>query len=291
MTIDDDLGQPVIDALAGLVAKNLVQRGEVDGESRFSMLETLREYAQAKLVEHDKFAASSDWSEAQDRLERALAHPGAQARIPARAYALFALSGIVAEIGDRRHAHALIDEARDIALESGDPYGQAHLTYLRGLLRRDSGDAEGARADLEESLRRFELMDDRERVAHMNVTLAQVSVMREQPDQAEAWLEAGLGYYREHRQGTIPAWALNHLGHVAQLRGDFARARGLQHDSLEAFGVSGDPKELGPGWAHESLAGAAALARLRERIGAAALDSAVALALGGQNEQNGEKTE
>lgn len=330
MAIDGDLGQPVIDALAELVAKSLVQRSEVDGESRFSMLETLREYAVAKLVESgkldvwrrrlaeyllavsiidrrptpherdnwraaldycerapdaamiglllaaavDKFAASSDWSEAQARLERALAHPGAQGRFPARAYALFALSGIVSEIGDRRHAHALIDEARDIALAHGDPYGQAHLTYLRGLLRRDSGDAEGARADLEESRRRFALMDDRERVAHMNVTLAEVAVMLEQLDQAEALLEAGMQYYRAHRQDTVRAWALNHLGHVAHLRGDLEGARALQRDSLEAFSISIDPGELGPGWAHESL-GEIALAEDKPAEARSEFDSAL----------------
>jgi predicted ATPase len=45
MEIDGDLAAPVIDVLAGLVAKSLIQRDEVGGESRCGMLATLREYA------------------------------------------------------------------------------------------------------------------------------------------------------------------------------------------------------------------------------------------------------
>jgi non-specific serine/threonine protein kinase len=140
MEIDGDLTAPVIDVLAELVAKNLIQRDEVGGESRYGMFATLREYALARLVEHGEcerwqrrhaeyfvtlslvakdplpnepdnwraalafsegapdagqiglllasyvgvYGLSGDWSEAQTRLERALAHPGAGARAPPR---------------------------------------------------------------------------------------------------------------------------------------------------------------------------------------------------------------
>ena len=54
----DDVSGDIIDALGSLVEKSLVRQGEgVDGEPRFDMLETIREYASEQAVERGRHAA------------------------------------------------------------------------------------------------------------------------------------------------------------------------------------------------------------------------------------------
>jgi len=54
----DDLGpQVVLDVLTRLIDKSLVQVRNRDGETRYSMLETIRHYAREKLLEADELAA------------------------------------------------------------------------------------------------------------------------------------------------------------------------------------------------------------------------------------------
>ncbi len=50
----DELGMDVLDGLASLVDQSLVRREETDGEPRFLMLETIREFATERLVESGK---------------------------------------------------------------------------------------------------------------------------------------------------------------------------------------------------------------------------------------------
>src|SRR5581483_9432294 len=97
-------------------------------------------------------------------------------------------------------------------------------------------DSAAARVHLAESLAIFRERDDPYGMASALNTLAEVAIVDEDPAEAEALLEESLNVGRrvEHN-AIITAWALNHLGHAAQLRGDYERAEQLHRQSASLF--------------------------------------------------------
>ena len=76
---------------------------------------------------------------------------------------------------------------------------------------------------------------------------------------AIALLEEGLILSRQLSNSNWVGWALNHLGHVAQLQEEYERATQLHEESLALFGEYG-AQNVGIAQAHQSL-GETALAR------------------------------
>src|SRR5258706_5917526 len=63
----------------------------------------------------------------------------------------------------------------------------------------------------------------------------------------------GLALARQDDDSLMTGWALNHLGHIAQVEGEYAQARRLHDESLALFDKIGS-RHMGSIWAHHSLA-------------------------------------
>ena len=210
-----------LDALASLVDKSLVRRvRQPDGEPRFGMFETIREYGVEQLVatgeeteardthaayyaavaaeaegwlkraeqlawldrldaERDNLHAALAWlpqrgkieqalsmagslwhywllrdhyGEVHDRFETLLAHPGAEARTAARAYALLGAATMGSYRADHTLASDRVEEALDIFRELGDRAGTARallgVSFHRPSLDKRSGAFSGVTESL-----------------------------------------------------------------------------------------------------------------------------------------------
>jgi non-specific serine/threonine protein kinase len=202
--------------LLGLVDKSLVLVEERDGEARYRLLETLREYARAKL---DASGESSDAHAAHAAYFAGWAGgPGPQpvAEVIEREGAL-AVGSVAGEADNLRAALGYFLEQGDAEAGLGMAARIYHLWFLRG--PREEGRA---------WLRRFLAAPDQTRAPSRTAALFAAGFLAEyQGDLAEAHAcfaeAAALAQARGDRPGR--AHAQTQLGAVAFLRGEFERAR------------------------------------------------------------------
>ena len=242
-----------LDVLAALVDKNLVHR---NGD-RFTMLETIHEYAAERLAE------SGEEDTIRDRHAQ---HFLALAR----------------QRGDAPHGRARFDldqrferetantSAAFERLRNGDPIGALELAlpHLRNVAPREL--IEERRDRLEEALSRaadaspvlraraltslgdtlFELGDTERAVASFEAGLADAERAGAQRDAAILLLrltrfDEALERFRRLGDDDGASWALHWLGNAARDRGDFARARELLEESVALTRRTADPRALG----------------------------------------------
>jgi tetratricopeptide (TPR) repeat protein len=167
--------------------------------------------------------------------------------------------------GNYAAARIQYEQILPLAREVGDTYRCAAALKRLGWLAGEQGESATAWARLTESLVIFRELDEAQAITETLNTMAEVAILDEDPVRAEALLaESRVLEQRENHDLTIIGWALNHLGHAAQLRGVYDRAAQLHHESLECFQVFGD-KHMGSPWAYHSLGESAlGLGRLDE---------------------------
>ena len=146
---------------------------------------------------------------------------------------------------------ALLFQSLKFFKESGNRVSTAYVLNRLGWLAREYNDPTTARLQLEESLAIYRDL------GHKNgqltiIALGEVSVMLEDTTRATALLEEGLALSRELENTFMVGFALNHLGHVAQLQGEYERARQLHLESLIEFDKIGE-RNVGTIWAYQSL--------------------------------------
>ncbi len=313
--VGDDHRADSLDGVASLVDESLLRMAEgPDGEPRFAMLETVREFGLELL------AASGEEPELRRRhaawcvalAERAEAHwPGPDqdawlSRLDPEHGNLRAALGWLAETGDRetclRLAGALfwfwfgrgyLGEARRwlerVVEEDGsvsDPV-RAKALLGAGWVAAARADQERAVALLEESRAVWERIGDRLGLALALFGLGRVAQDRGDADLAVTRFEAALGLFREARHTVWTANLLNHLGLEVVRGGDSRRGETLLREALALH------QELGHGAGASTallfLGHAAAergddvraVARYRESLGALELPWNVAGALEG----------
>jgi predicted ATPase len=228
-----EASQNVINGMASLVDKSLLRQEEQDGDLRFRMLETIREYALERLTV----------AEEADRFQRAHADYYLE-------FAERAESGLV---GGWHQAEWL-----DRLKEDHDNLRAA----LSWLIRRGPAD-QGLR--LAAALRRFwrsrgYLTEGREWTSTLlalpaagTPTAARAKALQaaggfanQQGDyvQARAWFEESLRIYRE--LGDIPGigWGLVSLGMLTRYEGDHVTARSLLEESLGLVKQVGDTEAM-----------------------------------------------
>jgi predicted ATPase/DNA-binding XRE family transcriptional regulator len=203
-------------ALEGLVRAGLVRREEdVAGESRFSMLETIREYASERL------AASGEWETV--RQAHATYFLGIVEQIGAYSSinqqdVRFRVSPLEAERGNLRGALSWAAGRGDSALE-------LRLAAAHGLFWLTSGSFTEGRRWLEEALRAAPDAPIEQR-AFAYSYLGRMASHQSDYRTAERALAESLALFRQAGDARQTAWALHGLGRVLLVQGD--RQRGIQ---------------------------------------------------------------
>jgi predicted ATPase len=242
-------GLDALETLASLVDKSLVRR-RGDGDPRFGMLETLREYAGEQLralgeedalrarhlalhVTLARDAESGLEGPRQDewlaRLESAL--PDVRAAL---AYALEradAEAAVTIAAGLRRfwHVHGHLEEGQrwlEVALASGEapPAAVEKAWAGLGIMLGDRGDLDGSRRAFERSLELARALGDDGRVASALNNLGTLAMFAGRYEDAQRLYEQVLAVHRRRGSAHGLAGVLENLGSVALVRGDAAAA-------------------------------------------------------------------
>ena len=264
-------GDDALDGIGALVDKSLLRRARdpADGDPRFEMLQTIRDYAQERLAQggeeremRDRHAAlflelpgvvgaqvlgvmderAFDLLEASyDEIRAAMDHllttdpPGA-----------LRLAAAIGQFWDIRghHPEARKRIAEVLAVAEGPPDARMAVTYLGGRLAVLAGDREAANPLLEEGLELArELGDFRfEVVVRSHLAAAALLAGDEATQRRED--EAALRIARESGDPWALGTALNNLGHARILKGDAVGARALLEEARALREAMGDRRAL-----------------------------------------------
>jgi predicted ATPase len=262
----------VLEAVTSLVDKSLVYSREVDGEPRFLMLETLREYAlerlhssgeeeavawahtdyYLKLAEsaepHLTKSTQGEWlarlETEHDNLRAALARLQEQAATGSYGRAeLGRMSGALWRFWFRR-GH--MTEGRNrlrLALEYADAlsdFERARLLHGLGVLAYEQGDHDQAKSYFEQSLALRRALDDKlGMIASLN-NLANVALFGSDYASATPLYEEALVLARDLGDNWSIAITLGNRGWVEMNKGDYDQAAAQYEESLAIRRMMGD---------------------------------------------------
>ena len=266
-----DLGVDVLDGMASMVDKSLVQH-VVDTETRFTLLSTIREYALEHLVaspderatrrahaayflvlaeegahevtansdwlnlfemEHDNFRAALDYLIKTKDVDWSL-------RLGAALFRFWETREYFTEGRDA------IDKL--LILESTDtrPKLRARLQFAAAVLAGEQGDFDSARQLFEDSMEScVELNDQRGVAVALNALAVQARNRGELAD-ASSLFERSLLIWKDIGDFADIARALSNLANVTKLQGDNTRASALYDECLIMFRKAGD--SVGVAW-------------------------------------------
>ncbi len=234
-------GTRVFDLLTHLIAKSLVlvDHARHTGETRYRMLETVREYGRQKFIESGEVdAVFLQWGET-----------------------------------DPNRARFQIETTLAKSIASGDKWNIATALRNLGLVANLQGDYESARAFLEQSLAVGRELGPAGKygVSWSLIFLGDVALNRGEAEGAEAFYNESVALLSELGEKSFLAYSLRRLGMIALRRGDHARAATLCRTSL-ALNVE---LEEQPGVAMCLAAMAASIAAQGKTVQAAELFGAV----------------
>jgi predicted ATPase len=252
-------GRDVVADLGTLVDESLVRR--VGG--RFSMLETIREYAARRLddatrlrhaehflalaeveaevlsvgtvtgevmarldAEHDNFRGALAWAAAAGEAE-------IEVRLAAALRQYWLMRGEISEA--RRAFEGAIERSKDadLALRA-----LAHVNA--GLFPYRQGDLRAAEAHWTAALELYRELGDEEETGRCLAELGAVRISEGQLDQAEQLYVEAVERFRNHGQTVRLCIALGNLGALASLRGDYEAAARFQAEVLPLQREIGD---------------------------------------------------
>ncbi|MDP8957741.1 MAG: tetratricopeptide repeat protein, partial [Actinomycetota bacterium] len=262
----------VLDGLALLVDQSLLRQQEAEGEPRFLMLETIREFALERLEQRGEaeemrrrhaqaFLALAE--EAEPRLTSLeqrpwldrLAHDHDNLRAALSwsmghdAETAYRLAAALWRFWQMRgHLHEARQRLEDLlALEAPGPALRARGLEAAGGVAYWQGDTEASGNFYGQSLELYRELGDRAGVANALYNLSFAYMWALQPDQAKSLLEESLGISRDlgDRAGVAKVlWALTDL---YLLEEDLGEALRLASESLAIWREVDDP--FGLGWA------------------------------------------
>lgn len=277
----------ILESLASLVDKSLLgQQEQTDGEPRFMMLETFREYGLEQLETcgettnvrrlHANFflelieQAEPKLSTAEqdvwlDRLESEHDNLRAALRWAKENGEVDLGSRMAGALGRFWLMRGYYSEGRERLAEFLAFAGASAPTELRtklltgaGILAQNQGDYSASRSFFEESLAIWRETGNKEGVASSLNNLGWVAWRRSDYTAARSLSEEGLALNRElgNKQGI--AHSLNNLGFVAHHQGDYAAARSFHEESLTLRRELGDKRGIAfaqnnLGWAMHKL--------------------------------------
>src|SRR6266446_1818115 len=264
-----DLDLDLLDGMASMVDKSLAQQVEqAKGESRFVMLETIRDYALEKLQASGERASTKRGHAAYCLVlaeEEASDPSGAQGTEWIGRFALehdnFRASlEWLTETGDAewglRLGTALFRfwEIREYLAEGRDRLGRllkltgaaaptkarTRALFAAGVLAGEQGDYASAEMHISESQNIARQLGDNTGVAVSLNALAVFARDRGSVAKARALFEESLALWRELGDLKAVARALSNLANVVKLQGDYDRARSLYAECLSIFRGLGD---------------------------------------------------
>ena len=265
--IKGDLGLDILDGMASMVDKSLAQQVEqVDAETRFLMLNTIREYALERLVESNDEAAARRAHAAyylvlaEEGAEDVVTHPKWLDRFEVehdnfRLALDYLIKTGEAEWGLRLGAALFrfwetrehLTEGRDsitrlLAMEETEPRPKlrGRLSFAAAVLAGEQGDYATARQQFEESLEICLELNDTPGVA---VALNGLAVnARDHGDLMASSLlfERCVAIWKDLGDSADIARALSNLANVTKMQGEYARASSLYDESRTMFRKAGD---------------------------------------------------
>ena len=269
-----DLGMDLFDGLSSLVDKNLVQRMDrPDAESRFTMLETIREYALEHLATSGEersvrrahaaycLVLAEEGNPELSETDRGLWLARCDLEIDNFRSALdylfgnrelewgLRLSMALFRFWDMREhlieGRARLEQVLELA-GSGHSGQRAKITIFLGALASAQGDFPAAEQFLEKSLSLYEGLGDHWGIA-ASLNALGVSV-RDRGDYASAqsYYERSLACWRLLPDRLATARCLHNLANVVRVRGDYAHAERALREATEIFEEVGD--QSGAAW-------------------------------------------
>jgi predicted ATPase len=262
----------VFAGLAALVDKSLLRQEEgIEGEPRFRMLETVREFglerlkasgeepatrtrhagyfldlaerAGPEIVETADPALLDMLDREHDNLRAALAW----SRETGDHDTLLRLAGDLALFwfyrGHLNEGRLWLDQALQTPPDAASPRPRAWALTCSGMLANVCGETERATALLTESFSWWEQTGEAFGHAVAGSLLGGVHVSHGRYDEAAALFTPNVAYFHDTGHDNMHAHALFHLGVIAWAQGDDARARSLLRDAAEGYDRSGGPAD------------------------------------------------
>jgi predicted ATPase len=264
-----DLDLDLLDGMASMVDKSLVQQVEqAQGESRFTMLETIREYALEKLetsgekaptrrahaayclVLAEEQAAEQSGAEGTEWLERfgldiANFRAGLEwltetgdaewgLRLGTALFRFWEMREYLAEGRGR------LGKVLKLAGAAAPTKARARALFAAGVLAAEQGDYLPADVLIRESLDIARQLGDQQGAAvSLNALAVQARDLGDLPV-ARSLLEESLALWRESGDQKAVARSLSNLANIVKLQGDNARASSLYAECLSIFQGLGD---------------------------------------------------
>ena len=278
-----DLELDLLDGMTSMVDKSLAQQVEPSkGESRFVMLETIREYALEKLEASGEKASTKRAHAAYCLVlaeEQATEQSGAEGSEGAEWLERFALEhdnfraalDWLTETGDAEWGLRLgtalfrfwemreyLTEGRGrlskllkLAGAAAPTKARGRAVFATGVLTTEQGDYSSADLLFRESLEIARHLDDKHGAAVSLNALAVNARDRGELPVARSLFEESLALWRESGDQKAVARSLSNLGNIVKLRGDNAYAHSLYAECLSIFQELGD--RTGVAWSMNSL--------------------------------------
>jgi predicted ATPase len=262
-----DLGLDILDGMASMVDKSLAQQVEqVDAETRFLMLSTIREYALERLAESNDEAATRRAHAAyylvlaEEGAEDVVAHPEWLDRFEIEHDNFRLALDYLIKTGDAEWGLRLgaalfrfwetrehLTEGRDsiarlLALEgtATRPKLRARLLFAAAVLAGEQGDYGPARQLFEDSMETCLELNDNRGVAVALNALAVTARDRGELSEASLLFERCLAIWKDLGDSADIGRALSNLANVAKLQGEYERASSLYDECLTMFRKAGD---------------------------------------------------
>lgn len=261
-----------LDLLTSLVEKSLVQAEERNGETRYTFLETLREYAADRLREageeealierhrawcvdlaeqaahHLRTPDQAAWRARlaleQDNLRAALGRTIARGEAELGLRICIALWHFWIDRGDAGEGYGWLTRLLALESASGRSVIRAAALFVAAKLAFEGGDVATAQALGEESLTLAREVGDPHTVHRVLTQLGHIARGRGELLAARRFYEEALPIRRELGEPVDVAVSLACLGHIARDLREYGAARALYDESLELAVHQGHPAEI-----------------------------------------------